>query len=296
MSFTGEGMRLFDFLRRPSGSRSLTARERALVHAMIEALPEEIQQVMREQVALINLVQRHAGSREVNMYHLRNGQPAPEEVPSVRGLPAEHRLARIRFRAGLEGPSRVDLFLVEGRLFSMEFDSTLKRDSKAEQIEVVSVDVFLQVPPRERVPAEPTRAQEPEWLKVIAATHANLRCRAPMEPQQLEEQLRTAPAGLPREYLQLLRYCDGLQVGEIEVFGVSQLRRIPLGKDWSRTFWAFAEKPAVAALGIVEGGHSGQLFRADYSDYSIRKTPLQFPEAVRVWATGEDLPTEVDIR
>ncbi|MBA2670808.1 MAG: hypothetical protein H0U67_10585 [Gemmatimonadetes bacterium] len=78
---------------------------------------------LKRRVESVNLVQRLDGGREVNAYSIKNGKPAFDESLRLLGENDERELAKFSFRTSDGRHYKGSIWLVNGQLFSLEFDN-----------------------------------------------------------------------------------------------------------------------------------------------------------------------------
>lgn len=86
-------------------------------------LSSELRSVFSEQVSRINYVQRLFGSQEVNFYRMRNGQPNYVDFPLFETEKDEHKLAVLHLKDPENNVVEVELWLVNGFVFSLNSKS-----------------------------------------------------------------------------------------------------------------------------------------------------------------------------
>jgi len=90
-------------------------------------------------VSLINKIQRIDKGREVDLYHIVNGKPYYPEAALFPQRKEEFELAKLKVRDDQTGhAATVLVYLVQGRLFSIEFSSP---PGDWQDIESLSIDI-----------------------------------------------------------------------------------------------------------------------------------------------------------
>ena len=120
-------------------SSQLNAIEKEIVDAIACALPPDAGGILRNQVALINKVQRLDHDREVDFYHIHKGKPVFPDSALFPERADEFELARVHvtdIATGRQADAVVSL--VRGHLFCIEFDQTPRdlRSSNNLKIEI----------------------------------------------------------------------------------------------------------------------------------------------------------------
>ena len=115
-----------NILTRLFGSRSgLNFIEKQVVEAVALALSEKPAALLRTQVSLINKVQRLDQDREVDFYRIENGTVAFPDSALFPNHAEQFELANVNIKDVASGhQTRASLWLVKGRLFSIEFSHT----------------------------------------------------------------------------------------------------------------------------------------------------------------------------
>ena len=146
--------RLIDGLR--GHSSRLDPYELAIVDAVADRLSADDGAKLRKRARDINMVQRLLGGQETNFYEKRGGKLLQPSDTAIAGLPRTARFARILVKSA-DPLSRLKatMYLVEGRLFSLEFDKPTKF-ADASRIEDIAVTILG--PPFADPDAEQARA------------------------------------------------------------------------------------------------------------------------------------------
>lgn len=117
--------------------------EKQVLEAVALALPEKAAAILRAQMSLINKVQRLDHDREVDFYHIENGKVHFPKTALFPNQAEEFELARVKIKDIATGhQTEAAVFLVKGRLFSIEFSHTPSdlRGSSDLKIEVVQLN------------------------------------------------------------------------------------------------------------------------------------------------------------
>lgn len=109
------------FLRK--GDSGFSVLEAALLDEIKLQLDADRAERLRRRVESINLVQRLDGGREVNAYALENGKPVFDESVRLIADDEARKLATFSFVGGNEVAYIGVAWLVNGQLFSLEFDN-----------------------------------------------------------------------------------------------------------------------------------------------------------------------------
>ena len=113
--------RLVDWLR--GYGSGLDDYEMAIVEAVARELDADSAGRLRRKARAINMVQRTLGGLSTNFYEKRGGKLVKPAETALRGMPRTARFAKFAVRSA-DPLSRLKgtIYLVEGRLFSMEFN------------------------------------------------------------------------------------------------------------------------------------------------------------------------------
>lgn len=105
-------------------TNKLNALEALLIDAIARALPDASSALLRDQVKLMNKVQRLDQNREIDLYHIKNGTPNFPDSKLFADRSDEFELARLKITdVDSSLTAMVTVSLVRGRLFCFEFDS-----------------------------------------------------------------------------------------------------------------------------------------------------------------------------
>lgn len=226
-------MSLFNLFNR---SR-LTAAEKQLLAAVSAELTPTAGRLFNEQLDQVNLVQRQADGKEVNLYVMRRGKPFIEDR-FLFPLRSEAQLAIVEMDAG-DGQKafRAEVWLVNGHVFSIGFNKPpqkfLEQGANVTKVEIL------------RDPMVPASDED----VVDAKRH--------------EEVLKAIQSKVPEEYLRWVGEGKGFSFHEWTVYGLPKIRKIP---QRDGNYYLLAEREGMGAVGIKEDETSGQLYYLDYGD------------------------------
>jgi len=213
------------------GRPKLSPVESQVLRAVSAELSPTAREVFNKQIDLVNLVQRHADGKEVNLYVMRRGKPVYEEQ-FLFPLRREVQLANVEMLGG-----RAEVWLVEGWVFSILFDKPPKR--------------ILE----QGVKIEQVRLLDDPMVAASADSASDAKRR--------EEVRATIRSQLPDEYLQLVGKGKEITVNDWAVSGIQGIRKV-VQRDGS--YYLLAEKEGMGAVGIKEDESAGQLYYLDYGD------------------------------
>ncbi|HWQ91721.1 MAG TPA: hypothetical protein VN673_08620 [Clostridia bacterium] len=219
------------------GRPRLTAVESRVISAVSGKLPPAAKQLFDAQMDRVNRIQRFSSGKEANFYTLKRGKPSLEER-FLFPLRTETLLATVHLNLDQDKkPLRADVWLVNGHVFSVDFNKIPGNPSE-EEIHVAKVEILRDA--------------------MIAASAGSA-----FETKRREEVLATIRSKLPDEYLQLVGEGQGVTVNDWAVSGIQGIRKV-VQRD--ANYYLLAEKEGMGAIGIKEDESSGQIYYLDYGD------------------------------
>lgn len=233
-----------DWYFRLFGTSKLRPYEQACIEAWKRVLGDEGAGLVEAQLALRDFVQRTAGDRLVCLYSIQSAnkvQLASHRFPQRQEV-ATVAVVRVR-RHGVRQGTRVTIALVEGLLFSLEYQHSPKKlgwvGLAPDSFEVESVDVLA-----DPMLSQPGQGQGrvPAGLAAYASTWGVERVRAPLDGRDRDRRVSALGLWLPEDYRTLTTDCDGLMLGPVRIRGVAELDTIPMGE---------------AGLAVIVEGRSG---------------------------------------
>ena len=203
--------------------------EQRLIDALAGQLGPEAKALLVKQVEQVNLVQRHAEDKEVNLYAMKVGKPAFDGA-SLFPLRAEAKLAAITFKAPSHAKScRVTFWLVNGHLFTLEFNQSPKA-LQPETIEIQKADVFV------------------DPLKAVDAVQSG---SAPLD------------AALPADYTDFVAQTEGSIDGDWRILRPSDIRSVVTADE---NYYVLAECPGRGVLAIKQASSDREIYFLGYDD------------------------------
>lgn len=219
------------------GRPKLTPLESRVISAVSGKLPSAVKQLFDAQMDQVNRIQRLSSGKEASFYTLRRGKPSLEER-FLFPLRTESLLATVHLSLGQDKkPLRAEVWLVNGHVFSVDFNKTPGKPSE-EEIHVANVEILCD--------------------PMIAAS-----ADSASEAKRREEVLATIHSNLPDEYLQLVGEGKGITVNDWAVSGIQDIRKV-VQQDGN--YYLLAEKEGMGAIGVKEDESSSQLYYLDYGD------------------------------
>lgn len=112
--------------------------ERQVLDGVLEHLAADRASRLLERVARINLVQRLDGGREANLYEMEGGRPVIDSALRLCDAGGEEVLAEFSLSTTSRAQNRGKVWLIDGRLFSLEFDQPTEHmlDERLEKLQV----------------------------------------------------------------------------------------------------------------------------------------------------------------
>jgi hypothetical protein len=122
------------------GTSSFTSFERCVLDAIANELTDTRKESWEARIRAVNLVQRLDGAREINCYSMRGGKPLLDKSRRVLDVAGECKLAVVAIRGAAGTANVVDVWLVDGLLFSLEFRWPTEH---ADPLSITSIEVNL---------------------------------------------------------------------------------------------------------------------------------------------------------
>lgn len=220
-------MDLLRFFRRHN--RILRPVEQQVLAAVGKKLNAAARERFEKQVGLVNKVQRFTAGREVNLYCMRGGKVWFDDTLRFPLCRPEVRLATVSVRVPGRVPAiRSDVWLANGRVFSMVFASDLPEDimNSAEVL-----DTRIWVDPMQADSDADHGVDVGAVERWFGTFSGKWHVRAPkpaLRPESYEEQLEDILPQLPGDLLDLFRISGGFEIGNWTVHGPDSLRTIVL--------------------------------------------------------------------
>lgn len=239
--------------------------EQKLLHALADHLSPEARSLLAKQVEQTNLVQRHAKDKEVNLYHMRRGKVSREGVPVFPLLVPEVKLARISFTCpDRERPLRANFWLVNGRLFSLDFDQS-PRGIDADDIDIAEVELLAD--PMVSVEVELRRSREPDdltgWLRDWSKKWRAAGLREPVPSPRREQIIQEIDAELPGDYLQVAEQTEGMQIDGCLILGLTAIRSLVFA---DANYYVLAEVAERGVLAVKAGALESAIYFLGYEE------------------------------
>lgn len=260
--------------------------ERAILDNVRQHLSPEAQAIWDQQISAIVLSQCILG-REVNYYIGRH-----TSVPEFPHIEQEvNRLATVSFEYGSVA-YKARVYLVNGRVFSIEFNRDVRSVRKRRDIRVISVTLHtnpMQLSPRIPQPESIALAQvQPKgWLAEWIEHYPIDIMLAAVSPEERKQALQhRGLQNLPEDYKELLEQCDGFAGGDYTVFGVSGMYEVSLGED---VYWVLAERGG-GFLMAHEGDCEARVYFVHHEEAAPSQVFCTFRGALEYLLCRPDLP------
>lgn len=212
----------------------LTPLEQGVLAEVCRLLAPEASQLLEGQLLTINLVQRHAGGREVCLYPMRRGRPQHNDQLRLPAAQEELKLATVLLE-DQEGLFTAEVHLVRGYVFSIEFTSTIsKARARARNLVIRRTELHLDPMQASATPgdSEPATGDEKplasSWLSAPAFSSLVCELRPPMPEPDRSQCIGDIDAFLPPSYLEATRVSDGFRVGRTRVLGLREVYSVML--------------------------------------------------------------------
>lgn len=122
--------------------------ERAILDAVFSRMTDETRMLLLRQVEVINTIQRLSDGKEVNLYRTRLGKADFDNTLRLPNSPTELLIATVHLKKPSSKTTlKADVWMAEGRLFSLEFNISPKRFFENESLsdvrpEIVDVEIL----------------------------------------------------------------------------------------------------------------------------------------------------------
>lgn len=259
--------------------------ENEILDALKSRLDAESGAKLQRQIEVINTVQRLAGGKEVNLYRLRHGKPVFADELRFPLAAEEVLLATAYLSApGKRAKLKADIWLANGRLFSLVFNKPPKQfftgeDLKSVQPEIADLKIWID-------PNAPPVATEAGTVDVSALTGwmrewcfkgqvADL--RKPLPEAQRAEHLARIDARLPVDYLDLVAQTEGATLAGFVVSGTARIRQVV---SPTANYYILADKEGIGALAVKQGDSNSELYWLPYEQDSVRSVGTSLATAI----------------
>lgn len=267
------------------GSASFYPYESRILEEVKSRLGEESRTRFERQIQVINKVQRLADGKEVNLYQMRHGKPAFDDSLRFPNTADEELLATITLSgANSGGKLKADVWLANGRLFSLTFNRSPKQffagsSLKAAKAEIADVRIWLD--PMHPYPVNVNTLFDTSaltgWLREWYAKGYVADLHAPLPLSERAAYLARIDAQLPSDYLELVAQTEGARLMAFIVYGVRGVRQVV----WPEAnYYIVAEMESLGALAVKDGDRTAELYLLHYEDNDTRSMGTTFQKAV----------------
>ena len=119
---------IFGLLEILRGKRTFYPFEILVLERVMSSLERENGLRLKQQIDVINHIQRHRDGREVNFYQMKYGKAAFDSNLRFPDPPDEELLARVILRSPPKvAELKTEVWMAGGRIFSLEFDKSPKQ-------------------------------------------------------------------------------------------------------------------------------------------------------------------------
>ena len=256
----------------------MTPLEECLSREVQARLGDEARELLRKQIASFNLAQRHA-VRETCFYSMKKGKPFRDPAIGFPSRVLELKLATIRFCVpGVSHKWTATFFMVSGYFFSIAFSRSPKEIQHRTDVIIEGAEIH-QDPMRPGVDSQTRLARLGEvrfhgWLENWTRKYLVADVYEPLDAAERNRILTNLDAMLPPDYLQVVEQCEGFVIGNVSVFGVSQVYEVGL-PDWN--YHLLAEHHGEGMLGVRAHSQNGRIHYLSYGG----EDPLDLGESFR---------------
>ncbi|POZ52861.1 hypothetical protein [Methylovulum psychrotolerans] len=262
--------------------------ERNIIEEVKAHLESEAGIRLQKQVDGINKIQRLAGGKEVNLYHIQRGKPTFDNSLRFPSACDEALLANMNLIHPEKHNTKlkVEVWLVKGQLFSLLFNKPPKQffiglDLKLLEPEMADVKIWFdpmlpQIPSISRLANDAMSTEWlQEWVKISRVTEL---CKA-LSSTERESVLRKINAQLPFDYLTLMAQTEGMKLSTCTIYGVSKIRKVVCPDE---NYYLLAEIEGLGALVVKEGSEDAKLYLFNYENNDISLVEGTFKNAVAI--------------
>lgn len=210
-----------------------TPLERALLSELTARLRPDAADLFARQLQGINLIQRHANSREVCCYSMKHGTVHHDPTLQFANQDRELRLATIVFSCmNSERHWTAKFFVVQGYFFSIVFDGDPKMIHECDTPNIEQLQIHYDPMQVSAHVAESKRASThpdlPDWINILSERGPISNINKPLSMKQRESFIHQLNTRFPADYLELVEQCDGLTVGVWSILGLSEVYEVHL--------------------------------------------------------------------
>jgi hypothetical protein len=264
-----------------------------MIDAVRAALPPEQENLLRLQVAQINLVQRSPFEREVCLYHSTFSRFGFDPATEFTNKEDEILLAAVKLsRPHDEKKLKVEFWVVGGHLFQIVYSQPLEKFYATTQLdrieaEIVDVKIFAdpQVDRWANARRKPIAQDAIQSIGKLLKTSNVSNLVEPYESEIVARELDRFNTDFPATYIELLKYCDGCQVGECKVIGIRATWRV---ETENGSFQILAERASLGLIAAKVVAVDCEIYFIDVVDDEIKKLGKDFAKALQ-WLNDRPL-------
>lgn len=249
-----------------------------------QALAANSAEILRLQIGNIDRVDRMADGREILCY-----QRADRRVPDFAAKQTELRFATVHFSViGMTQSWTAHFYLVRGHFFSIVFTPTAKMIRSADTLKIDRVEILsdpshaIASRSAETKPIERGSVILPSWLEKLESTSQISGLFEALSPSARQHFLRELTGALPFDYLELVDVCEGLDIGNLSILGLSQVYEIVL-KDWN--YYAIAEVHSIGVLAVKVHTRQPEVYFLSYAGAAPRPMGASVAGAIKAFVS-----------
>ncbi|CUU33782.1 MAG: hypothetical protein N2045_00075 [Fimbriimonadales bacterium] len=194
----------------------------------------------------------------MNLYTLKHKPPPrfPNQRLEALWCTVHYRVPHLPERL------KMRIYLVRGTVFTLAFGRVYRQIARETEVHIERVVFHADVmePIYEPLPSLESagtdlRESLPAWCTALGRQWAIERVLPPLSDKEQQRRLQATEAALPTDYLELVRVCEGFQIGDAVVLGLSEVREVWLS---SGAYYLLAERGG-GFLGAAEGERAGRV-------------------------------------
>lgn len=245
--------------------------EKSLLRTLCGALPYKSAQKLEKQLSRVCLIQRHRDHSEICLYTSKPQHSAAGPEEAFLDKRDEVRFATVHFAHPhhLHRKVRAHFWMVNGRIFSIDFDQPTKTISRVVDLSQVEVrlhsDPDVSLPPKTSVQharIEPVlsyiRSHCPNWAMSI-----EVEGRGDSSPASRLVPWKTV---FPNDYLDLMAMVDGFICERARVLSASAIRPVFVS---GRPFLIVAELAEACFLVVEEGACEPRVYLLNHDSDDV---------------------------
>ncbi|GIV12353.1 MAG: hypothetical protein KatS3mg021_0635 [Fimbriimonadales bacterium] len=225
----------------------------------------------------------------MNLYTLKHKPPPrfPNQRLEALWCTVHYRVPHLPERL------KMRIYLVRGTVFTLAFGRVYRQIARETEVHIERVVFHADVmePIYEPLPSLESagtdlRESLPAWCTALGRQWAIERVLPPLSDKEQQRRLQATEAALPTDYLELVRVCEGFQIGDAVVLGLSEVREVWLS---SGAYYLLAERGG-GFLGVREGEQEGRVYYLHHEYPEPCATFGTFAEALEHLLTRPELP------